>query len=185
MKTIALYGGSFDPPHLAHVLVACWAASVDAIDEVWVVPTFQHAFGKRSAPFEERLAMCRLAFSHLRNVVVSDVEARLGGESRTIFTLEQLRKENPESTYRLVMGADLLEGTSRWLRWDEVAALAPPLVVGRRGYPLPEGCPLEMPEVSSSALRARLAAGQSIDGWVPQKVAAHIEAQKLYPRSQQ
>ena len=180
MSVLAVFGGSFDPPHVAHVLVACWARTAGGVDRVLVVPTYQHAFGKQSVAYEDRREMARLAFADLPFVTIDDTERTLGGESRTFHTLNALAEAYPDDTFRLVIGADILADTDRWYRWDEVARLAPPLVVGRGGYPLPPECPLEMPEVSSTELRADIAAGRSIAGRVPRPVLEYIEARGLY-----
>lgn len=177
---LAVFGGSFDPPHVAHVLVACWARAAGGADRVLVIPTFEHAFGKKSVPYEHRRKMAELAFADLPFVSIDDTERDLGGESRTFHTLEALAKKNPGASFRLVIGADILTETHRWYRWDDVARLAPPLVVGRGGYPLPPECPLEMPEVSSTDLRRDIAAGTPIRGRVPSPVIAYIETHGLY-----
>ncbi|MEO0326622.1 MAG: nicotinate-nicotinamide nucleotide adenylyltransferase [Myxococcota bacterium] len=178
---LALYGGSFDPPHVAHVLVAAWAKSVAGVDGVLVVPAFAHAFGKRSAPFADRLALCEAAFADLPFVEVSPIESTLAAPSRTWRTLGALARSRPGARFRLVVGADVLAETSRWERWEDVAATAPPLVVGRAGHALPPGpCPVVLPDVSSTELRRRLARGDATEGWLPASVAEVIEARGLY-----
>ncbi len=186
--TIAVYGGSFDPPHVAHVLVACWARVSAGVDRVIVVPTWRHAFEKRSAPYEDRVKMCELAMAPLEGVEVSRIE-RVIQESRTLHVLEALQEANAGATLRLVIGTDILPSTPRWHRWDAVAALAPPLLVGRRGYPADEAMldaygleepPLTMPELSSTEMRRRLGSGESVAGRVPAVVAEYARARKLY-----
>ncbi len=179
-ETIAVFGGTFDPPHVAHVLVACWAGVAADVDRVLVVPTFQHAFGKRTVSYAHRRAMLTLALSGLRDVGISDIERDLGGESRTFHTLEALRPRHPGARFRLVIGADILQETEHWFRWDDVVEMAPPLVVGRTGYPLPPECPLVMPEVSSTEMRRRLGVGESVVGMVPPVVAAYVREHSLY-----
>ena len=179
--TYALYGGSFDPPHLAHVLAATWAKSVAGVDGVLVVPTFAHAFGKRSAAFEDRVALCAAAFRDLPFVEVSRIEATLGTPSRTWRTLAALQQARPGARFRLVVGADVLAEVDRWERWDEVAAGAPPLVVGRAGHAPPPGpCPVVLPNISSTELRRRLARGEATEGWLPAEVAALVRERGLY-----
>ncbi len=180
MMTVAIFGGTFDPPHIAHVLVACWAQVAAEIDEVLVVPTFQHAFGKTAAPYEHRRRMTELAMRDLRKVEISDIERDLGGESRTYHTLVALRERRPDASFRLVVGADILGQTQAWHRWEDIAAMAPPLVVGRRGYPLPPQCPIAMPDVSSTEIRARLRRGEPTTGLLPPAVASYIAAHGLY-----
>lgn len=182
---VAVYGGSFDPPHSAHVLVAAHVLSAYDIDELWMIPTWEHPFDKNhGATFEHRLRMCELAMEHLRPVRVLDVERTLGGTSRTLATLTELGRLHPGAALRLVMGADLLKDTGRWHRFDEVARLAPPLVVGRAGHPHPfqaTETPFDFPDISSSAIRRRLARGENVDGLLPNRVASYIRDHRLYP----
>lgn len=178
---IAIYGGSFDPPHLGHVLSVAWTLSATDMDEVWIIPTWKHVFEKKhGADFDERIAMCELAFAPFRNVRVLDLERRLGGVSRTLDTLQALESEHPDQAFRLLVGADVLPTTDRWYRWDEVSRIAPPLLIGRQGYPVPEGCPISIPNINSTEIRAALANAGAIDGLVPTAVIEHIRERSLY-----
>jgi len=178
---VAIYGGSFDPPHLGHVLSVAWALSAAQVDEVWVVPTWQHPFDKaHGAPFEERLSMCELAFALFNDVKILDIERRLGGISRTLHTLDALEAEHPQAVFRLLIGADVLPTTDRWHRWDEVVKIAPPLVVGRQGYPVPEGCPISIPNINSTDIRSGFASAADVSGLVPTTVIEHIRSHGLY-----
>ncbi len=180
-RCIAVFGGSFDPPHVAHVLVAAWVRSASEAERVLVVPTWSHPFGKaHSASYEDRVAMCERAFATVAGVEVSPIERELGEPSRTLHTLEALREREPDARWRLVVGADVLSETDRWHRWDEVIRMAPSLVVGRTGYALPDGCPIAMPDISSTVLREDLSAGRSTEGRVPQSVRAYILDRGLY-----
>ena len=180
-RRVAVYGGSFDPPHLGHVLSVAWALSTADVDEVWIVPTWEHAFDKdHEASFEHRMNMCELAFAPFRGVELLDIERQLGGTSRTLRTLETLRAMHPGASFRLLIGADVLPTTDRWHRWDEVVRVAPPLVVGREGYPQPEGCPIAIPNVSSTDVRAALERDRDVAGFVPAAVAEYIGQNRLY-----
>jgi len=180
MSTLAVFGGSFDPPHVAHVLLAAFAKIAAPVDEVLVVPTYKHPFGKRSASFADRVAMCELAFADQRSVNVSTLESRIEGDSRTYYTLTRLQAERPGARLRLIIGADILGDVERWFRWDDVARIAPPLVVGRPGYPTPDAATVTLPDVSSTEIRGRLARGEAIDGLVPPAVAAYAMGRNLY-----
>lgn len=180
-QRVAIYGGSFDPPHLGHVLSVAWALSAADVDAVWVIPTWKHVFDKEhGAPFEERLSMCKLAFEVFRDVEVSDIEQRLGGVSRTLDTLDALENDHPDAVFRLLIGADVLPATNRWYRWDEVVKAAPPLVIGRQGSPVPEGCPISIPNINSTDIRSGLANAADLAGVVPTAVIDHIRSHGLY-----
>lgn len=184
-RRVAVYGGSFDPPHLGHVLSVAWALSSGEVDEVWVIPTWEHAFGKtHGATFESRLEMCARAFAPFRSLELLDIERRLGDVSRTLNTLEALRTDHPDASFRLLVGADVLPTTDRWHRWDDIARLAPPLVVGREGYPASRDCPISIPDVSSTDVRAALREGGDLRGLVPASVVAYIRERGLYVRDE-
>ena len=122
-EQVAVFGGSFNPPHIAHVLAAAWALASVPLARLLVVPTYRHPFQKAMAPYEHRLRLCELAFAELRGVEVSRIEAELGGESLTLRTLEELQRRLPGVRLRLVIGSDLLAETSKWHAFDRVAAL--------------------------------------------------------------
>ena len=72
-RRVAIYGGSFDPPHIGHVLAVAWALSTAEVDEAWIIPTWEHAFDKaHEASFDERMAMCRLAFAPFKAIELLD-----------------------------------------------------------------------------------------------------------------
>jgi len=180
-RRVGIYGGSFDPPHLGHVLSVAWALSSGSVDEVWVIPTWAHAFGKaHEASFDARMAMCGLAFAPFRGVTSMDIERDLGEVSRTLHTLEAIRDRHPDTELRLLIGADVIPTVDRWYRWEDVIRIAPPVVVGREGYPAPEGCPISIPNVSSTHVRALLDRSGDLEGLVPAAVIEHIRAHGLY-----
>jgi len=178
-KRIGLFGGSFDPPHVAHQLVCTLALSVGRMDEVWLVPCFRHAFDKELAPFDDRVAMCRLTaepFAH--RAQVCEVERALGDVSRTVVTLEHLQQQHPAHEWVLVVGADIQDETSRWYAWDRIQTLADLYVVGRSGAAVTDG--IVLPDISSSDIRARLRQGQDVSGLLPGAVQDYIQTHTLY-----
>jgi len=201
--TVGLFGGSFNPPHVAHALVALYVLETAPIDELWFVPTWRHAFGKELAPYDDRIAMCELAAAPLGpRARVSRVEADVaaaralvspgpagappgarGGESRTLYTLEHLAVTHPDHAFRLVIGADILHEAAKWHRWDEVCRRAPLIVIGRGGVDAPLSATLTeltMPEVSSTEVRRRLDVGEDASGLVSRSVLGYIDRRGLY-----
>lgn len=181
---LVIYGGSFDPPHMAHVLALCAARAMLGEAELLVVPSFQHPFGKQLAPYETRLELCELAFGWIAGARVSRIESELaktGVEVRTAHVLHALRMQHPARRMRLLVGADILHDAPKWHRWDEVCALAPPLVLGRHGHEHPDAPPATLPDISSREVRARLGQGAAIpEEWLPFGVLARIVALQLY-----
>jgi nicotinate-nucleotide adenylyltransferase len=180
---VALFGGSFNPPHVAHQLVALYVLETAPVDALWFVPAHEHAFGKPLAAFDDRLAMCELAAGALGpRARVSDVERALGGRSLTLRTVRRLSEMHPEHAFSLVIGSDLLGEVASWYGGDELARSVPFIVVGRSGASeLAGSAPaIAMPDVSSTAVRAALAAGQSAEGVVPRAVLDYIYRKGLY-----
>lgn len=182
MTRVAVFGGSFNPPHVAHVLACKLVLSVEDVDRVLVVPAYMHPFAKALAPFEDRAAMCELAMAWIPCVEVSRVEAELGGESRTLRTLETLSNAHPDWRLRLVIGADILAEASRWFGFDAIEKIAPPIVLGRAGVGAPGATTALLPEVSSTQVRAAIARGawNEVDKLVPREVLAYARARGLY-----
>ncbi len=184
-ETLAVFGGSFNPPHVGHVLAVTLVLSTSDIDRVLVVPTFRHPFAKALAPYEDRVKMCELAMGWLPRVEISRVEEELGGDSLTLRTLEQLRKTRPNDRLRLVMGADLLLESAKWFRFEEIQTIAPPLVIGRAGVDAPGAPAPLLPEISSSEVRDRIARGDTsgLEQLVPRTVLDYVSARRLYAGS--
>jgi nicotinate-nucleotide adenylyltransferase len=178
--TTAVFGGSFDPPHVGHVLAVSYVLSVYPVDRLVVVPVYRHPFNKDLTDFSHRLSMCELAFRDLRRIEVSDIERQLGAQSRTLTTIEAMLARDAETSLRLVIGADVLADRDKWYRFDRIAELAPPIVLGRAGVQHPEAPLAVLPEVSSSEVRRRCAAGLAIEGLLPHVVAGYITQHCLY-----
>jgi nicotinate-nucleotide adenylyltransferase len=179
---VFLFGGSFNPPHIAHVLAVTYVLATEEVDLVAVVPCYRHPFAKELAPFEHRFAMCELAMGWLPRTKVLRIEEELGGESRTLRTVEHLRKVHPDWRLRLVLGADILLEGPRWQGFDRVKELAPPVILGRAGIVTPDAPRAVLPEVSSTAIRDALGAGRTTDvaAVLPRGVLSYIEAHGIY-----
>jgi nicotinate-nucleotide adenylyltransferase len=175
---VAVYGGSFNPPHLSHQLAIACVLSTARVDEVWVVPTFKHPFDKLLAPFDDRVRMCERAAVPFARVRVVRIEEELGGESYTLRTLKVLTERHPEHTFALVIGADLVAERERWHGWSELSKLGRFIVVGRQGAPSPGG--VELPAISSTEVRRRLKSGEPVDNLVDARVLDYIAERGLY-----
>jgi nicotinate-nucleotide adenylyltransferase len=192
---VALFGGSFNPPHVAHQMVALYVLETRPVDELWFVPALVHAFGKPLAPFADRLRMCQLAAAALgERVRVSDVESRLDPPSRTLQMVERLRQETPHARFSLIIGSDLVAEIDHWYGAETLRRTVPIIEVGRSEEgttPATEGRPsapvapstgarIKMPAVSSTEIRARLATGDHAGEWVPKAVLDYITSRGLY-----
>ncbi len=189
---VAVFGGSFNPPHVAHVLAVVYALSTAPIDEVLVVPVFRHPFAKELASFRRAPGdvRARPGVDPARDGVAGGARARRRG--LTLRTVEHLAEAHPDWSLRLLIGADVLGDLPKWHRFDRIAEIAPPLVLGRVGVvPPPPGegsvpiptAPLPvLPRVSSTEIRSAIAAGDldAVRARVPRAVLDFIEQHRLY-----
>jgi len=180
---IALFGGSFDPPHVGHLLAATYVLATEPIGELWFVSVNEHPFGKKlAAPFEHRAELCEamIADAGLRRARVSRLEAEIGGEVRTVDLLEHLKAKHPQDSFALVVGSDLAAERSQWKRFDRVQELARIVELRRGGFQ--GGAGAILPEVSSTQVRALLASGGDASRLVPADVLRRIRAAGTYLR---
>ncbi len=181
MSRIAILGGSFNPPHLAHQMACLWALSTGQADRVWLMPCHGHPFGKQLVSFEDRCTMCEAATADFAagTVAVTRVEGELGGESRTHDTLQHLIGASPQHRFSLIIGSDILLEKDSWYRFDDIERMVQVLVLGRRGYPSPDGVPV-LPAISSTRIRETIAVGGDVSSMVPAGVLAYIQQRSLY-----
>jgi nicotinate-nucleotide adenylyltransferase len=194
---LGIFGGSFDPVHIAHLALARACQEQARLDEVWFTPTAIQPLKHKGprATDGDRIEMLRLAIADVSMWRVSTIEIDRGGFSYTIDTLRQIHEELPEAALFFLIGADALNDVAKWKEPREIFRMATPLVVHRAGQSSPnfnqlkQFCTTEtqprsiqMPalEISSSDIRRRVAAGESIDDLVPEAVAEFIARHRLY-----
>jgi nicotinate-nucleotide adenylyltransferase len=187
---IGIYGGSFDPVHLGHLLVAQAAVEELGLDKLFFVPAAQSPFKTENkiAPAEIRLKLLRLALAGKTNCEIDEQEIRRGGISYAIETLRDYSQKFPAAKLFYLIGADNISKLKEWCAADELAKLAEFVAIPRPGesaadFPKPfrgqilKGYPLG---VSSSQIRARVRAGLPVENLVPSFVADAIQSAKLY-----
>lgn len=190
--TIGVFGGTFNPPHIGHLIVAEHAREHLHLDRVVFMPAAlsPHKQGEQILEGHHRLEMLRLAVRGSAAFVVSDAEVRRGGVSFTVDTLEQLRREHPEARLVLLIGADNLAEFHLWRDPGRVLELADVVALTRPGFG-PEGmderlrreitiCQVPLIGVSASQIRRRVREGRSIRYLVPREVEKYIAAHLLY-----
>jgi len=173
---IALFGGSFDPPHWGHVLAATWAQVEGRLDQVWVLPVARHPYGKPLAPWEQRWQLCQAAFGSLPFARLRDDERR-NPSGFTFDLVQTLMRETPQAQWFLVGGGDTTRDLRNWHRGAELATLISVIQVPRGGYDRQAAA---IPAISSTDIRERLAAGVPIGDSVPPGVAQLIAAHGWY-----
>lgn len=186
---VGLFGGTFDPPHVAHIVLAAAAVDQLALDKLVVtvagVP-WQKVGSRDISPGETRLEMAEAAFAPVERVEVSDIELRRTGNSYTIDTLREL--DDGDCELFLLLGTDTAAGLDTWDRYEEIAELASIAVFPRRGYEdatPPAGFTwrkLSLPglEISSTNLRERVRSSKPVVGLVPPAVHEIIDRDRLY-----
>jgi nicotinate-nucleotide adenylyltransferase len=198
---IGIYGGSFDPVHLGHLLVAETVREQVGLDKVLFIPAFQSPLKLDYPPISgrARLEMLQLAVGGNPFFEIDDRELQRGGISYTVDTLRELQREKPDVEWFLLMGGDSLVDLGRWKEPIELCKLAIPVVVARGGLPLPNldnllpfvdadrmaiirSYVVKMPqlEISSRDLRFRVQNQRSIRYQVPASVEAYIRTHELY-----
>jgi nicotinate-nucleotide adenylyltransferase len=189
---IGLFGGSFNPPHIAHCVVANVVRDQFGLDEVWWIPNAQppHKPESELAPAEHRLAMTRAITGDDPGFHVSDIEIRREGISYTVDTVRTLQDEHPNTRFALIIGSDSLDSFASWHKPDEIAARVPIIVYKRPGPIESIAAPrfansvrfvsAPVMEISGTEVRLRRQAGRSIRYFVPEPVRDYIETNGLY-----
>ena len=181
MTRTLLYGGSFDPPHIAHIRLPHDAMKLLGFDKVIYVPAFQSPLKEAPRTSDaHRLAMLKLALADCDWAVISAIELERGGTSYTIDTIESLQED--EGELRLLIGADQWKQLKQWKRWEDIVRIANPVVLPREGFNVIDErvLPVEpLPEVSTD-IRTRIRKGMSIDSFVPPQVSSYIAQHRLY-----
>jgi nicotinate-nucleotide adenylyltransferase len=188
---LGVLGGTFDPPHVGHLISAGDAFESLSLDKLVFVPVAaqpQKTDAPPGATPEQRLEMVRLAIQGDPRFAVSDTEIRRGGLSYTVDTLEALKRENRAAQLILIVGMDAFAAFDRWKspgRIRELAAIAVLTRAGEHGVDAAGGGGVKVVgtrriDVSSSEIRQRLADGKSIHGFVAESVENYIATKKLY-----
>jgi len=188
MRSIGLFGGSFDPVHHGHLIVARVAAEVLGLHELRFVPAREQPFkrGQHGAPAAERAVMLELAVAGSPGLAVERIELEREGPSYTVDTLEALRAQAPDSAFTLLLGADAAAELGAWHRAGELPGLARIVVFARPGTSIPASAliaaSIAVPaiDISATEIRRRARAGAPVRYWVPDAVAEYMARHRLY-----
>jgi nicotinate-nucleotide adenylyltransferase len=198
---VGVFGGTFDPVHLGHLIIAEQCREQAQLDEVWFVPAARppHKQDRTPTDFARRVEMLSYAIAGQPAFRIDELENERPGPSYTADTLEELHRRHPDAELSLLIGSDSLQDMHHWYDPGRIVAHARLLIVARPGWPLwpaerlreamrlPEGAalrleiiPMPLIEISSRDLRRRVAAGKSIRYLVPRAVECYIETHRLY-----
>lgn len=198
-KKVGIIGGTFNPIHLGHLLLAEWAKEKIALDEVLFLPT-GNSYMKTNThilPGSERLHMVNLAIKNRTDFMSSDIEVKRSGNTYTYETLEILKAENPNTKYHFIVGADCLYSIEKWAHPEKIFANCTLIVATRNNISIEK---LEQKadelrkyyqgeirlisflsiDISSSNIRERLLEGKSIRYMVPDDVITYIDEKNFY-----
>ena len=191
MRRIGIFGGSFNPIHVGHALIASYIVESGAVDSLWLMVSPQNPLKKNSglASDYHRLRMTELVSRRIENVTTSAFEFDLPKPSYTIDTLNALKAKFPEDEFYLVIGADNWCLFDKWKNGEEIISKYHILIYPRRGYDIvipkkysDRVAVVEAPliEVSSTQVRERLALMKSVSFYVPEAVEKYIIKNQLY-----
>lgn len=173
---VAVFGGGFNPPHFGHISIIAWILGTEQANHVLMVPCWRHIFGKRLAPFQDRLAMCDMVATIFSNCSVHAIEGNLKGRSvmlRTIRALKANPINNTNVEFSLVMGLDNWLIRDKWEGFDQLEKECQIIVVGRDDQP-------QLPDIRSTKIRSLLMAGKDISSLVSARVLSYIRTHGLY-----
>jgi nicotinate-nucleotide adenylyltransferase len=189
-ERIGVFGGTFDPPHVGHLVTAVnvrYALELDRVLLVVANVPWQKEGQRDVSAAEDRYDLVRAAVKSVQGLEASRIELDRGGPSYTADTLAELHRQRRGAQLYMILGEDAAAGIETWERYDEVLERSTPVVVERPGWhaPLPEGIDwvrVEVPhlEVSSTDLRARVTDGRPLDYLLPRAVINCIVERGLY-----
>jgi nicotinate-nucleotide adenylyltransferase len=175
---IGIFGGSFNPPHVGHLLVCQYALSIYDLHEVWMVPAQEHPFGKKLVDFWHRYEMC----CKLRSKSSDRVNIFNFNEKHTVDLLENLVIKYPYYEFALIIGSDI--ELSEWKEPERIRELAEIITIYRHGDQESDKEALhfgrvKFPNISSTEIRKRLRKGLDVSGFVPKNVLEYIKSANL------
>lgn len=187
MKKIGILGGSFNPPHVAHVLLAEQVKTQLQLDEVWFMPSAipPHIKKKTTIAGHHRLAMVQLAIQQNVAFKLETIELDQGGVNYTVDTMKQLTKKHPDKTFYFIIGGDMVEDLPNWHCVDDLMTLVTFVAVNRPETRLESPYPLirlTVPNmaISSTFIRESVAKQRSIRYLVDDAVGEYIIEKGLY-----
>lgn len=198
---IGIFGGTFDPIHVGHLILAEQCREQAGLDQIWFVPCARQPLKDRpiTTTDRQRCEMIELAIAGCEPFHLCQLELERGGTSYTVETLEQIQASQPNDELFLLMGDDSLESFAKWKSPQRICELAIPLIVNRPGFDQVDMTPLKqyvedkrfreiesyrvtspMVDISSTELRERIKSGKTVRYLLPRAVEKYIETQGLY-----
>ncbi|RLK62926.1 nicotinate-nucleotide adenylyltransferase [Atopobacter sp. AH10] len=187
VKKVGLMGGTFNPPHLGHLILADQALHQLDLDEVRLMLTHipPHAALKRTLPIEHRLAMTRLAVEGQKGIGLETIELERDEKSYSYDTISLLKEREADTEFTFIIGGDMVEDLPNWYRIDELIQMIRFAAFERPGYEKSSAYPLiwlkaPLLDISSTSLREAVRRGESIRYLLPEKVRQYVMREGLY-----
>lgn len=186
-KKVGILGGTFNPPHLGHLIIADQVKNQLGLEKILFLPSAEppHAQGKKTIDAKHRVKMVEQTIAERPDFEIELSEIQRGGKSYTYDTIRRLTEENPEIDYYFIIGADMVENLPTWYKVEELINLIQFVAVNRPSYSVETDYPLifiDVPniEISSSLVRQKLMDHCSVNYLIPDSVIQYIEKEGLY-----
>lgn len=189
MSRIGILGGTFDPPHIGHLMIAEGVSSTLQLDEVWFIPTNEPPHKDQAVTSgRQRAEMASIAIADHPKFKVNTIELDREGKSYTFDTISLLQKQYPENEFYFIIGADMVEYLPHWHRIDELIEKIQFVGVKRPGYKLDTAYPIievDIPTInlSSTIIKERFEKNETVRYLIPQSVYRYIHKERLYENS--
>lgn len=185
MARIGLYGGTFDPPHIGHLLIAEETRLQLELDEIWFIVAATPPHKEGTSKSEDRVEMVREATKDNPYFKVCTIELEREGKSYTIDTIRTLKQRYPNEGFYFLLGADMIEYLPKWYKIDELIDEIQFIGMKRSGYSVKTTYPVEIVDipifdVSSTLLRERIYKNQSVRYYINQSVLKYIKEHRMY-----
>ncbi|ASN05166.1 nicotinate-nucleotide adenylyltransferase [Virgibacillus necropolis] len=186
MKRVGILGGTFDPPHLGHLIIAEEVRLALGLEEIWFIPSQEPPHKSRAfISADDRVEMVRNALKGNPFFKLNTIEVERLGKSYTFDTLNILRNEHPDVSFYFIIGADMVEYLPKWYKISELMEMVSFVGVKRIGSRLDTPYPIELVdipyiEVSSTMIRERIVKNDSIKYFLPEAVIRYIKEKRLY-----
>lgn len=186
-KKVGIVGGTFDPPHIGHLIIADQILHRYQLQEIWFMPNYlpPHKEKTSNTSAYDRLRMLELAIEDHPSFKIETIELERHGKSYTYDTMRLLRKREPNTEFFFIIGADMVEFLPNWYKIEELIKLVRFIGVNRPEYQTKTAYPIDIvtiPDVyiSSSMIREKIAKGESVKYLVPNSVLQYIKEKGLY-----
>jgi len=186
-RRVGIIGGTFNPPHMGHLIMAQQVGDQLGLDEVRFMPDAQppHVDEKKTIPAQDRANMVQRAIADNPLFKLETAELKRGGKSYTYDTMKALKAQHPETQYYFIIGGDMVDYLHTWSHIDELVKLVTFVGIKRTGYPTTSQYPViwvdaPLIDISSTQIRHKVSQGHTVRYLVPDTVAAYIKEHQLY-----